>query len=40
VINCPECLRNSSQPCADSILTIHETECLYCGAVITYAIIF
>ena len=39
VINCPECLRNSSQPYADSTLTIHETKCPYCSAAISYAII-
>lgn len=39
VINCPECLRNSSQLCVDSLLKIHETTCLYCGTPIHYAII-
>ena len=39
VINCPACLRNSTQPCEDTTLTIHETECLYCRMVIPYAII-
>jgi CheY-like chemotaxis protein len=39
VINCPQCLRNSTQRCADSLLTVHRTECLYCKASIFYAMI-
>jgi CheY-like chemotaxis protein len=38
-INCPECLRNSTQLCSDSVLAIHHTNCLYCGCTIYYAII-
>ena len=39
VINCPNCLRNSTQHCAETLLTIHETKCLYCAATIVYAMI-
>jgi hypothetical protein len=39
VINCPHCLRNSTQICADTPLTVHETQCLYCKATIHYAMI-
>jgi CheY-like chemotaxis protein len=39
VINCPQCLRNSTQSCADTPQTIHRTECLYCKASIYYAMI-
>ena len=39
VINCPQCLRNSTQICADTLLTVHETQCLYCKATIYYAMI-
>jgi len=39
VINCPHCLRNSTQHCAETLLTIHETKCLYCEATIVYAMI-
>ena len=39
VINCPQCLRNSTQRCADTLLTVHRTECLYCKASIYYAMI-
>jgi CheY-like chemotaxis protein len=39
VINCPNCLRNSTQECAETLLTIHETKCLYCAATIVYAMI-
>jgi len=39
VINCPHCLRNSTQICADGLLTVHETQCLYCKAAIYYAMI-
>jgi CheY-like chemotaxis protein len=39
VINCPNCLRNSTQHCAETLLTIHETTCLYCEATIVYAMI-
>jgi len=38
-INCPQCLRNSTQKCEDSLLTVHRTECLYCKAPIHYAMI-
>jgi CheY-like chemotaxis protein len=39
VINCPECMRNTSRPVEDSILTIHQTSCLFCGSVIPYVVI-
>jgi CheY-like chemotaxis protein len=39
VINCPHCLRNSTQHCVETLLTIHETKCLYCEATIVYAMI-
>lgn len=39
VINCPYCLRNSTQRCAETLLTVHETQCLYCKAAIYYAMI-
>lgn len=38
-INCPHCLRNSTQLCPDSVLAVHQTTCLYCGSAIYYAII-
>jgi len=38
-INCPHCLRNSTQLCPDSVLAVHQTTCLYCGSSIYYAII-
>ena len=39
VINCPYCMRNSTQRCSEALLTVHETQCLYCKAAIYYAMI-
>ncbi len=39
VINCPQCLRNSTQKCEESLLTVHRTDCQYCKASIYYALI-
>ncbi len=38
-INCPQCLRNSTQRCEEDLLTVHRTECLYCKTPIHYAMI-
>jgi CheY-like chemotaxis protein len=38
-INCPHCLRNSTQRCDEDLLTVHRTECLFCKAPIFYAMI-
>jgi CheY-like chemotaxis protein len=39
VVNCPYCMRNSTQRCAETLLTVHETQCLNCKATIYYAMI-
>ena len=39
IVNCPECLRNSTPSCDDAPWKIHDTRCVYCNTEIRYAII-
>jgi CheY-like chemotaxis protein len=39
MISCPECMRALPQVLSDEIMTIHETECMYCGTPVHYAVV-